>query len=181
MNPSALLHLAVTVPDLEKSVRFYTEVLGFVAAPDVFRGGGPDHPADGRLNGLADLGENPRLVGRFLCKGTFFLELVQLETGEYGPQRIPMKHYAYEHLAFRVDDVEKTLKLAEQFGGTVLPKRRVSVATTVDVPITIAFCTDPSGNELEIIEHKSQELADKQSESLHLKALGWGALPPSIG
>jgi catechol 2,3-dioxygenase-like lactoylglutathione lyase family enzyme len=181
MNESALLHLAVTVPDLEKSVAFYTEVLGFVAAPDVFEGGGPTRPSDGVLNGLAEIGENPKLVGRFLRKGTFFLELVQLETGEFGPARIPMKHYGYEHLALRVDDVDATLKLVEQFGGKVLPKRRVSVATTVDAPITIAFCTDPSGNELEIIEHKSQELADMQSASLHLKELGWGALPPSIG
>jgi catechol 2,3-dioxygenase-like lactoylglutathione lyase family enzyme len=181
MTESALLHLAVTVQDLDASVRFYTEVLGFIAAPATVEGGGPEHPSDNVLNGLAAFGENPRYVVRLLRKGTFFLELVQMETGEQGPRRIPMKHFAFDHLAFRVNNVDETLQLAEQFGGTILHQRRALWSSAPDASITVAFCADPSGNQIELVGPTSQEMVDVMSESLHSNELGWGAQPPSIG
>ena len=166
-NASAVLHVAVAVPELDAALRFYREVLGFVAGPQRFTAPGPD---------------SATLTGLFLRKGKFFLELIESDAGEEGPERIPLKHYGYQHVAFRVDDVDRTLALAKRHGGRIVTERRLDIPTpNGTAPITIAFCTDPAGNLLELIGLPDQEVADFQATSLNLKGLGWAADLPTVG
>lgn len=180
MNESAFLHVGVTVPDLDSAVAFYVKVLGFRPAPARFTSSGPQAA---QLSGYAARGdEDPTHEVAFLRKGGFFLELVTFRTGEPGPERIPMKHYGFQHLALSVLDVDATLALAEEHGGQRVPERRIQLALGDDAAsITIAFCADPAGNLIELVGHPDQAAADLQSAALGLKELGWASDRPSVG
>lgn len=165
-----LLHLCLTVPDLDAAAEFYTNVLGFVAAPNRFTGSGPDADA---ASGYAARGEDGSHEGLFLNKGEFFLEIAQMADGEQGPERLPMKHYGLQLLAFHVRDLEHILTLVEQYGG-----RRIEDRGTSSESVSLVFCADPAGNVIELV-HCSDETLAELAQSLHLGGLGWAG--PAAG
>lgn len=164
-NPAPFLHVCLTVPDIDASIRFYTHGLGFVAAAGKFGRGGPELHPDG-------------FEAMFLRNDGFFLELVSFDNGAVGPERIPMRHYGFQHFAFQVEDAAAALARARKYGGG--PGRSEPVTLTyksdsVAVPVTLAFCTDPSGNSIELVEHPNQSVAYRHATTLSASELGWAS------
>jgi catechol 2,3-dioxygenase-like lactoylglutathione lyase family enzyme len=141
---STFSHFGICVSDLERSVRFYCDALGFERAES--------HAVGNVFGPLMDLTE-VAVTSQFLRKGTTTMELLGFdEPAAVGDrQRRPMNQLGLTHLSFRVDDVEATAARVVALGGAVIETSR----TTIDLgPGSLAFvyCTDPDGVRLELMD-----------------------------
>jgi glyoxylase I family protein len=137
-------HIGVCVADLERSVRFYCDILGFVRSstmPDVHVAG---EPTDSLLQ-LHDT----KLHAVYLERDGFRLELLHYASPKSpgkAPQRT-MNDLGFTHLSVQVTDVEATLaKLAA--AGVVIDR-----ATVIEIGgLTVAgFVRDPDGLGIELV------------------------------
>jgi lactoylglutathione lyase len=125
-----LLHTMLRVGDLERSVKFYTEVLGM------------------KLLRTTDRPEQKytlAFVGYDTEDRTAVLEL----TYNYGTRQYDLGS-AYGHIAIEMPDVAKACAAVKAKGGKVTREAGpVKGGTTV-----IAFVEDPDGYKIEFIERK---------------------------
>ncbi|HLJ08089.1 MAG TPA: VOC family protein [Acidimicrobiia bacterium] len=136
-------HLGICVSDLERSLRFYCEALGF--APAESHSVGPEFAALMELEGVA-------LRSQFIRRDGVAIELLHFSspstTGD--PVRRPMNQLGLTHLSVRVDDVDGVADAVERLGGTVVSGTR----TTFDmsgVALDFVYCTDPDGVRIELM------------------------------
>ncbi|MCX7152343.1 MAG: lactoylglutathione lyase [Proteobacteria bacterium] len=123
-----LLHTMLRVGELERSVRFYTDVLGMTLLRRT------DRPE--QKYSLAFVGYGPE-------DSTAVLEL----TYNYGVQSYDMGG-AFGHIAIEVPDVSKACETVKAKGGTVTREAGpVKGGNTV-----IAFVLDPDGYKIELIQ-----------------------------
>jgi lactoylglutathione lyase len=123
-----ILHTMLRVGDLDRSLRFYTEVLGMKLLRTTDR---PDQKYSLAFVGYDD--EDRASV----------LEL----TYNYGVERYDLGS-AYGHVAIAVDDAAKACAEVKKRGGKVTREAGpVKGGTTV-----IAFVEDPDGYKIELIE-----------------------------
>jgi lactoylglutathione lyase len=123
-----ILHTMIRVGDLERSLRFYTEVLGMRLLRR------RDYP-DGKFT-LA-----------FVGYGEEADEAVIELTYNWGVDRYELGN-AFGHIAIGVRDINKTCMEIKQRGGKVVREPGpMKHGTTV-----IAFVEDPDGYRLELIE-----------------------------
>jgi len=123
------LHTMIRVGDLEKSINFYTEVLGLKFHRQT------EYP-EGEFT-LAFLGSGGDTEP--------FLEL----THNWGTDSYDLGN-AYGHMAFGVDNIYATCEKIEAAGGKVIrPPGPMQHGTTV-----IAFIEDPDSYKVELIERK---------------------------
>jgi catechol 2,3-dioxygenase-like lactoylglutathione lyase family enzyme len=140
----SISHVGICVSDLERSLRFYCEGLGFeqVAAHQV----GEEFSALMELDGV-------RLESRMLSRDGVTIELLGYESpGPTGDgRRRPMNLLGLTHLSVRVDDVDDTAATIEALGGTVVTTTR----TSIDLPgasLDFLYCTDPDGMRIELMD-----------------------------
>jgi lactoylglutathione lyase len=124
-----LLHTMLRVGNLDRSLAFYTEVLGMQLLRK------RDYP-DGKFT-LAFVGYGPE-------DDTAVIELTHnwdQDSYEIGT--------AYGHIALEVDDAYKACELVKQKGGKVVREAGpMKHGTTV-----IAFVEDPDGYKIEFVQH----------------------------
>jgi len=140
MSIQRLTHLGICVSDLDRSLRFYRDVLGCKEVGQLAMQGGP---AD-TLNGLS--GVEVRAV--YLERDGWRLELIEFpkpgHVGEPAPR--PMNQLGLTHLSLRVDDLDAVCAQLEAAGGGLLPATRLSGRSQV------IMAHDPDGTRLELIE-----------------------------
>jgi lactoylglutathione lyase len=123
-----MLHTMLRVGNLERSIQFYTEVLGMKVLRQ------QDYP-DGKFT-LAFVGYGPETSHTVL-------EL----TYNYGVESYDMGK-AYGHIAIEVDDAYAACEKVKQAGGKVIREAGPMMhGTTV-----IAFVEDPDGYKVEFIQ-----------------------------
>ena len=140
----SISHVGICVSDLDRSLRFYCEGLGFeqVAAHQV----GEEFSALMELDGV-------RLESRMLSRDGVTIELLGYETPSHigDGRRRPMNLLGLTHLAVRVDDVDGTAATIEALGGTVVPSTRTSIDLP-GAPLEFLYCTDPDGVRIELMD-----------------------------
>lgn len=125
-----ILHTMLRVGDLERSLRFYTEVMGMRLLRR------KDYP-DGKFT-LAFVGYGEE-------SDTAVLEL----THNWGVEKYDLGN-AYGHVAIAVDDAYKACQEVKRRGGRVTREAGpMKHGTTV-----IAFVEDPDGYKIELIERR---------------------------
>ena len=142
----AFSHVGVCVSDLERSTRFYTEVLGF--RPVLTMDMGPEVAATMEVEGCA-------FTSRMLGRGDVRVELLhwRSQDAEGDGRRRHMTALGLTHLCLRVDDPEPVLEAAERFGGgahrhttTELPGMGVDGGA-----VRLVYLTDPDGVRIELM------------------------------
>ena len=123
-----ILHTMLRVGNLERSIAFYTEVLGM----QVLRR--EDYP-EGKFT-LAFVGYQPEKDGAVL-------EL----TYNYGVENYD-PGTAFGHVAIEVDDAYRACELVKQKGGKVLRE----AGPMLHGSTVIAFVADPDGYKIEFIQ-----------------------------
>ncbi|HEU0171457.1 MAG TPA: VOC family protein [Acidimicrobiales bacterium] len=141
-------HVGVCCSDLDRSTRFYCDVLGFRELFTVELG--PEVAATMEIDG--------RFRSRMLARDDVRLELLHwLEPEAQGDgMRRPMDRLGVTHLCFRVDDVDDLGALvaaAEAAGGAVHPATH-SVQDGMGeggAPVKTMYLTDPDGVRVEVM------------------------------
>lgn len=134
-------HLGICTSDLENSLRFYTEGLGFSLKHSIDKLGAPFDTLL-ELPG-ATFGLHQVQLGELTLELLGFGDTDTVGTAE----RRPMNQLGMTHLTLAVADIQETLKRIEQFGGEVHPETRV------DSPFgPIVFCSDPDGVRIEVMQ-----------------------------
>ena len=126
-----LLHTMLRVGDLERSVKFYTEILGMSLLRQ------KEYP-DGRFTnaflGYGDEKENTALELTY-----------NWDTDHYD------KGNGFGHLAIEVTDVYEAAEKIRQQGGKIIREPGpMNAGTTI-----LAFVADPDGYEIELLEPKA--------------------------
>jgi lactoylglutathione lyase len=139
-------HVGVCVSDLERSTRFYTEVLGF--RPVLTMDLGSEVAATMEV-------ENCAFTSRMLARGDVRVELLhwRSQEAEGDGERRPMTRLGLTHLCLRVDDVEPVLQAAEAHGGTAHRHTTTELpALGMDGgPVRLVYLTDPDGVRIELM------------------------------
>jgi catechol 2,3-dioxygenase-like lactoylglutathione lyase family enzyme len=136
-------HLGLCVADLERSLRFYGEGLGFREVGALDLSGEPSATLL-ELPGVA-------LRARFLERDGARLELLHYPqpgcTGSALPR--PMNALGFTHLSFRVADLDAAVARLERLGGRALAHTGVA---NERLGLRAVFLTDPDGARIELVE-----------------------------
>jgi len=130
-------HVGHCVTDLERSRRFYEEVLGFEYWHELAV---PDEAA----SKLLDLPQPLDVTAVYLRRGDFVLELMHFAapSAQESVRERVMKEIGLTHLSVSVDDIAATAARAAEFGGRVLEQTNVGLAVMI---------RDPDGQLLELL------------------------------
>ena len=133
-------HVGVCVSDLERSLRFYCDGLGFEPAAS--------HSVGEEFGALMEV-DGVRLESRFITRDGVSVELLWFESpGHTGNgERRPMNRLGLTHLSFRVEDVDDVAGRLEALGGTVVASSRTTMS-----PLDFVYCTDPDGTRIELMK-----------------------------
>jgi glyoxylase I family protein len=137
-----LTHIGLCVADLDRSLRFYVEGMGFEEIGRMTT----DEPDSGRILEVA--GAAVELV--YLTRDGFRIELIAFsEPGvEVPAERRPVNRVGLTHLAFRVDDLDAWCERIRAAGGTIL-EHTASRFVTGNRGI---MAVDPDSTRIELIE-----------------------------
>ena len=136
MTVQRFSHVGLCVSDLDRSLAFYRDTLGFREVARIDASGEESET----LLQIADVD----LRALFLERDGVRIELLHYRTpGHRGSgEPRPMNALGLTHLSLRVDDLDATIAALEQAGAHVLRATRTTRA---------AFVTDPDGIRLELI------------------------------
>ncbi|HXY27642.1 MAG TPA: VOC family protein [Acidimicrobiales bacterium] len=137
-------HFGICVSDLERSLGFYCEGLGFERAES--------HEIGSEFARLMDL-PDVSVTSQFIRRGPTAIELLAFrEPTPLGPrQRRPVHQLGLTHLSFRVHDVASVAARLVELGGALVEPSR----TTIDLGgavLEFVYCTDPDGVRVELMD-----------------------------
>lgn len=156
--PKILNHVAVSVPDLNRAVKWYKEVLGFTVIKEPI-----EFVADDSLKGLAikDI-HGPSLKKMrvvFLSSanqvGFEIFEYIEPKAERRMEDNFEYWKSGFTHICITDPDIEGLCKKISETGGT----QRTKVWEIVpEKGYRIAFCEDPFGNIIEIFSHSYEQI-----------------------
>ena len=137
MTLQSFSHVGVCVSVLERSTRFYCEVLGF---SEQFSFEFTDEL-------VATMETDGGFTSRMLRRGDLRIELLHWKdrAPDGDGQRRAMTAMGMTHLAFRVEKVDDLYEAAKRYGGQVHP----ATYTALDGGVEVVYLTDPDGVRIE--------------------------------
>lgn len=135
----AFSHVGLCVSDLDRSLRFYVDGLGFA----------PYARFDLERN-VAEVDPPVKLTSCFIQKGGLRLELLHYYSpGVFGDPSNRRNHRGLTHLSFVVDDIDAAAEQLVGFGGTIVAGTR-----NVGDPAAVQtiFLADPDGTRVELMK-----------------------------
>ncbi len=140
--PFRLSHFGLCVSDLDRSLRFYGDGLGF----DVAERYELDSEAMPGLDRALEIGERVVVTSQFIRHGTLGIELLHYSTPTAtGAPSATRGQLGLSHLAFHVDDVEASAAHLVECGGTLLE------STRAELGVPLVFVHDPDGVRIELM------------------------------
>lgn len=135
-------HVGICVSDLERSLRFYSDGLGFEVGdrydlgteqiPDIHKGLEVEAPV--------------RVTSQMIVNGPMKVELIHYPEREaHGTPSASRAQLGLTHLSFTVKNVDESAARLVERGGTILEHTRASVG------IEIVFLADPDGTRIELM------------------------------
>jgi len=135
-------HVGICVSDLERSVRFYCDGLGFELVQS--------HTVGEEFGRLMEL-DGVVLQSRFVRRDGVSIELLHFDSPGHSGEAVrrPMNQLGLTHLSLRVRDVDVVADAIESFGGTMVADTRTTFGSS-DV-LDFVYCTDPDGVRIELM------------------------------
>lgn len=138
-----LSHIGICVSDLERSLRFYRDQLGFRRVSELEIGGEP-------TSTLLQI-DDVDLHAVYLERDGTRIELLHYKrpgaTGPDSPR--PMNQVGLTHLSLRVDRLADLLRDLENAGVRVLEKSKIEIPA---FDAAAVFVTDPDGTLIELVQ-----------------------------
>ena len=135
-------HVGICVSDLDRSLRFYCEGLGFEPS-DRFDLNSEQLPG---LDRAMEIDPPVNVVSQMIVHGGMKIELLHYPgRPSRGSPSTSRGLLGLTHLSFWVDDVDAAAARLVQYGGRVLDRTRV------DAGIPLVFLTDPDGTRVELM------------------------------
>jgi catechol 2,3-dioxygenase-like lactoylglutathione lyase family enzyme len=155
--PRIINHIAVSVPNLEEAVKWYTEVLGFTVVKDPI-----DIIADQSLKGRAVKDIHGPALKKMRMAWLSSANQVGFEIIEYvepkAEKRLDNFEYwksGFIHICITDPNIKELCRRISESGG----KQRTEIWEVVpDKGYKIAFCEDPFGNIIEIFDHSYEQI-----------------------
>lgn len=148
-----LTHVGIGVTDIERSLRYYRDLLGFAEEHTLDVEGEPTDTLL-RLRGT-------KLHAVYLTRDGVRIELLQFESPKVPPRRERvMNEPGLTHLSFRVADLQAVLATLRDAGERVLDD------TVLDFPefqAAAAFVADPDGQLIELVQAPGDPAAPPRS------------------
>ncbi len=143
MTIKYMMHVGLCVSDLNRSIRFYRDGLGFEEAGGLEISGEP----------TASLVEIPDLELRavYLDRDGLRIELLHYSSpGSVGvAEARPMNQLGLTHMAVRVENLDDAIAKLTALGGTALEHTRIR---DPEYNSEIIYLTDPDGTRLELVQ-----------------------------
>lgn len=143
MTVQRVSHIGLCVSQLERSVSFYRDVLGFEEQSRLQVSG----PQSERLLNIA----GGAVQAVYLRRDGTCIELLYYPEAGHEPSQTPrpMNRLGFTHLSLAVADLEAVVAMIVSAGGTCLDNTRVDNATWRSKAV---FVTDPDGLRIELLE-----------------------------
>lgn len=138
-------HVGICVSDLERSLHFYCEGLGFELVES--------YSVGTEFGRLMEVEGNIVLQSRFITRDGVRIELLRFDApGFQGPAaRRPMNQLGLTHLSVRVADVDATAARIRELGGSVIDHTRSKFDNPDGSNSDFVYCTDPDGVRIELM------------------------------
>jgi catechol 2,3-dioxygenase-like lactoylglutathione lyase family enzyme len=162
--PRAFSHIGLSVPDIDRAVAWYRDVLGFTVLIGPVQNDGDDISDLGRLNrGVFGPRFNKSKVAHLVTSNGIGIELFQFIDPAF---QKPDDNFAYSrggifHFCIVDPDIEQMLAEIVSTGG----KARCAIATLFEgnPPHRMVYCEDPFGNPFEIYTHSYEQFFSNRS------------------
>lgn len=158
--PRPLVHVGVTVPDLDAAVRWYSEVLGLVVlsrGATVRAGEGYEGDA---ASDVFKAGFGEVRIAHLACGNGVGLELFEFVRPAVEPSREDHHHARITHLCFLAPDLEEATERVVRAGGTRVTEHSWEVIE--GQPYRFSFCRDPWGNVIEFHTNSFEQIFSNQ-------------------
>lgn len=146
MEGARVTHLGICVSDLEASLAFYRDALGFETLSELEASG----PETSALLALPDA----RLRAVYLRRDGFVIELLHYRrpgaVGDGAPRA--MNRLGLTHLSLRVPDLGAAIAALEDHGANVLHETRIE---NRQLGARAVFALDPDGTRIELVESRA--------------------------
>ncbi len=144
---STLSHFGICVSDLERSLKFYTEALGFELTAS--------YTVGSEFGTLMEVAGDVVLQSRFIKKDGMQIELLRFDSPGFDGDgtRRPVNRLGLTHLSLWVDNVDRMADRIRTFGGTVLEhtRSRFPARPGASTGGDFLYCTDPDGIRIELM------------------------------
>ena len=148
-----LTHVGIAVADVERSLRFYRDLLGFRFEHDLQVEGEPSDTLL-RLRGV-------KLHALYLERDGVRIELLRFASPPAPPPRARVMHeHGLTHLSFRVADLDATLATLRAAGERVLDETIIRIP---EFQAAACFITDPDGQLIELVQAPGDPAAPPRS------------------
>lgn len=153
MKITGLTHIGICVTDIERSIKFYTEMMGF----QITEGPTPPirDPEDSRGMGFADCITRTCVLR---CDAGFSLELVQFLEPEPACLADRLDLIGKHHIAYQVDDIHQWYHKWVEAGLPVYDQPILVNAENEEDSFYWAYVKDPDGITLELNQKVSSLL-----------------------
>jgi lactoylglutathione lyase len=139
--PTTFSHIGLCVRNLEQSVLFYCDGLGFERAES--------YPIDDSFAAVLEVGGVIALTSQVIRRGDTAIELLGWELPEpAGTPSTSRQQLGFTHLSFYVDNLEETAHRLVRLGGELLTNTRHMIPGVLD----IVFIADPDDARVELMQ-----------------------------
>ena len=145
---SVFNHVGHCVSDLERSKRFYCQVLGFAFEREI-------EPPDESTAKLLSLEAPLSMQAAYLVRDGFVLELLHFrEPGKTQPFRArTLDEPGLTHISVSVDDIDATCARVREYGGEVIESSNIGAAVVI---------RDPDGQLIELLPMSYRGAIERQ-------------------
>ena len=137
---ASVSHMGLCVSDLDRSLRFYCDGLGFEAQTK--------YDIGNEFAATMEIEDDVKLVSQMIVKDGLMIELLHfISPGVIGDPSGIRNQRGFTHLSFNVDNVDETIATLVEHGGTFIESTR-----TVNEMGEIVFVADPDGTRIELMK-----------------------------